>query len=239
MTDATYQPKVYRKSGGDEQVIANGGTQTVESGGIINITTGGKFQNNGVDMDLSAGIATATSSTTAELDTLAAANAVLATEAAAGITGGVGTIYRSTVHRLGGIIKSSILIDLTGLGSSTTDLDIIGQGASAAHIGRITAARSGTILSGRMTCLEVPVGGADDIDLYSATVGTGVFNDLITDLTETALVTAGGAWTLGLTKAITGIPTANDYLYLCGGEAGTAASYTAGKFLIEFDGYDA
>lgn len=37
MPDATYQPKVYRKIGGDEMVVASGGLITVESGGDINI----------------------------------------------------------------------------------------------------------------------------------------------------------------------------------------------------------
>lgn len=31
----TYQPKVYRKQGGDELVVASGGKITVETGGII------------------------------------------------------------------------------------------------------------------------------------------------------------------------------------------------------------
>lgn len=35
MADATYQPKVYRKQGGDEQVIASGGTLTLESGATL------------------------------------------------------------------------------------------------------------------------------------------------------------------------------------------------------------
>jgi hypothetical protein len=35
MADATYQPKVYRKSGGDELIVASGGKITVESGGMI------------------------------------------------------------------------------------------------------------------------------------------------------------------------------------------------------------
>ncbi len=35
MADATYSPKVYRKQGGDELVIASGGFVRVESGGII------------------------------------------------------------------------------------------------------------------------------------------------------------------------------------------------------------
>ena len=156
-----------------------------------------------------------------------------------GISSGTGTVFKSSVQRVGGIIKTSMLIDLTGLASSTTDLDIIGVGAGAAYIGQITAAKNGTILTGRMTCLEVPAGGADDVDLYSATEATGVFDAGIGTLAETALVTAAGAWTLGLTKGLSAIPAANQYLYLCGGEAGTAATYTAGKFLIQLEGYEA
>lgn len=163
----------------------------------------------------------------------------LAVEAGAGITGGVGTVYKSSVVKVGGIIKTSILIDLTGLSSSTTDLDIIGQGVSVAHLGQITAARNGTILTGRITCLEAPVGGVTDIDLYSATEGTGVFDGLVTDLTETALLTSGAAWTIARVLATTAVPAADQYLYLTCGAAGTPAAYSAGKFLIELEGYDA
>jgi hypothetical protein len=170
---------------------------------------------------------------------LALSNNKMATEAGAGITGGTGTVYKSSVTKEGGIITTRILIDLTGLGSSTTDLDVIGQGASAAHIGQITAARNGTILSGTITCFETPATGADDIDLYSATVGTAVFDDGIAALTETALLTRGAAWAAGDIKPLTGWPAANEYLYLTGGEGGTAGTYTAGKFLIELQGYDA
>lgn len=35
MADATYQPKVYSKQGGDELVVASGGVLNVETGGII------------------------------------------------------------------------------------------------------------------------------------------------------------------------------------------------------------
>ncbi len=44
----------------------------------------------------------------------------LATEAGTGITGGTGTIYRSSVMRSGGIITTRILIDLTGLRSTAS-----------------------------------------------------------------------------------------------------------------------
>ena len=49
----------------------------------------------------------------------------LGTEAGTGITGGTGTIYRSSVMRQGGIITTRILIDLTGL-RSTASGDILG-----------------------------------------------------------------------------------------------------------------
>jgi hypothetical protein len=40
MADATYQPAVYRKQGGDELVVASSGILTVESGGEIEMETG-------------------------------------------------------------------------------------------------------------------------------------------------------------------------------------------------------
>lgn len=159
--------------------------------------------------------------------------------AGAGFTGGTGTVHRSSVVRLGGgVIRTYIYIDLTGLASSTTDLDIIGVGSSVAYVAQITNAVNGEIFAGRMCCIEVPAGGADDIDLYAATEGTGVFDGGIAALTETALLTKGGAWTR-VPSLLTALPVADAYLYLTGGEAGTAATYTAGKFLIELDGYEA
>lgn len=158
--------------------------------------------------------------------------------AGAGATGGTGTVHRSSIVKLGaGIIRTYIYIDLTGLASSTTDLDIIGVGSSPAYIAQITNAANGEIFAGRMCCIEVPAGGADDIDLYSATEGTGVFDGGIASLTETALLTKGGAWTR-VPSLLTALPAANSYLYLTGGEAGTAATYTAGKFVIELDGHE-
>lgn len=161
---------------------------------------------------------------------------VMPTEAGAGITDGTGTIYKSGVTRSGGVIVTSILMDLTGLSSATSDLDIIGIGTSAAHIGQITAAVNGTILGGRMTCLELPA-SLTDIDLYAADEGTGKFEDGIAALAETALVTKGGAWAAGAVNYMTGLPAADQYLYLTNGAADTADPFTAGRFLIELFGY--
>lgn len=40
MSDSTYQPKVYRKDGGDTQIVASGGNVTVESGGTVTVESG-------------------------------------------------------------------------------------------------------------------------------------------------------------------------------------------------------
>lgn len=54
MADPTYQPKTYRKQGGDEFVVASDGIITVELGGVINVSgsvavqTGGTFDLNGI-----------------------------------------------------------------------------------------------------------------------------------------------------------------------------------------------
>lgn len=218
MADANYQPKVYRKQGGNDMVVASGGTFDIESGGAFKIA------------------GTAVTASAATLNALP--SPTLTTGAGAGITGGTGTIYKTAVQIVGGIYKTTIMVDLTGVSSSTTDLDIIGTGSSAAYIAKLTAAECGaTILAISMQCLEAPAGGVTDIDLYSAVEGTGVFDDAVTGLTETALITSGGAWTNGATKGATTAPAATEYLYLTGGAAGTASAYTAGKFIITVYGY--
>ena len=159
-------------------------------------------------------------------------------EAGTGITTGSGTIYRSSVQRVGGIITTKILIDLTGL-RSTGGADIIGVNGTAlvCHIGQITAARNGTILTGSMECFEAPAGGDPDINVHSATEGTGVEDGAIGDLTETLLVNAGDA-TTGSKVYFTGVPAADEFLYLTTGAA-TDADYSAGKLFIELMGYEA
>ena len=162
----------------------------------------------------------------------------MATEAGTGITTGTGTIYRSSVQRVGGIITTRILIDLTGL-RSTGSGDIIGVNGTSlvCHIGQITAARNGTILTGSMECFEAPAGGDPDINVHSATESTGVEDGAIADLTETLLVDAGDA-TLGSKVYFTAVPAADEFLYLTTGAA-TDADYTAGKLFIELMGYEA
>jgi len=162
----------------------------------------------------------------------------LSVEAGTGITTGSGTIYRTAVQRVGGIITTRILIDLTGL-RSTGSGDIIGVNGTAlvCHIGQITAAQNGTILTGSMECFEAPAGGDPDINIHSATESTGVEDGAISGLSETLLVNSGDA-TLGSKVFFSAVPAADEFLYLTTGAA-TDADYTAGKLFIEMMGYEA
>ena len=161
------------------------------------------------------------------------------TGAGAGITGGTGTVTATEITKVGKVINTQIFIDVTGLQSSTTDLDIIGQSTTPAYLAAILNSEMGQIYAVTMTCLEAPLTGVTDIDLYSATAGTGAFDDGIAALVETALVTSGAAWTLNKTATATGWPGDTEFLYLTCGAAGTVGTYTAGKFVIELWGYEA
>lgn len=153
---------------------------------------------------------------------------------------GIAETYKNGVIRIGPLVYTSIFIDLTGLNSSAAG-DIIGDdGAANCHLGKITTARCGTLIGGRMSCWETPAGGEPDIDLYSATEATGTEDAAITGLTETALLDAAADWTgLLAPKGLTALPADGQYLYLVGSGGGTDAAYTAGKFLIELWGYSA
>jgi len=156
-----------------------------------------------------------------------------------GISTGTGTLFKGSILRMGDVIETTIVIDLTGLSSGGANLDIIGANAAAnCHLGQITAAGNGTILAGSMQCVETPAGGEPDIDLYSATVATGTEDAAISAISGTELLGAGADWTnLLAPKGLAVVPAAASYLYLAGGGAVTNAVYTAGKFVIKLYGY--
>ena len=178
------------------------------------------------------------SATTGAITVTGKTPAAIANPAGAAITGGTGTVYETSVKTENDIITTTIMIDLTGLNCGGTAGDIIGVDGSTtpAYIARITAADSGTIFGVRMTCYETPAGGDTDIDLYSATEGTGVEDGAIGSLTETQILNSG-ALSAG-TVVYGGTIAANQYLYLVG-QTGGDATYTAGRVVIEIFGYNA
>ena len=162
----------------------------------------------------------------------------IATTAGTGITTGTGTVYAASVIKTGGIFHTKILIDLTGLASSGSG-DIIGKAATAnSHIGQITAAVNGTVLGGKLTCLEAPAGGDPDINLWYADEATGTEDAAITGLTNQVQMCDSGDLALNSVISIPTPPAADKYIYMVT-SAATNADYTAGKILIEFFGYSA
>ena len=165
--------------------------------------------------------------------------------AGTGITAGSGTVYKSWKEQNGGVIHTSIFIDITGLQAQGTLNYIIGKDAQAnCHIGQITAAATGTIFAGQMSCLEAPANVDQDIDLSASTSAV---------LAESTDITAAAGYdkiqdvnidwtadntTTGVLKFVPAdLPGDGDYLYLSIGEGGTGdGAATAGQFLIEFWG---
>lgn len=165
-------------------------------------------------------------------------NNKLAVEAGTGITGGTGTVFQSSVYRIGGTIKTEILIDVTGLTSADSDLDVIGveDTTNPCHLGQITTARNGTIFAGAWSCLEAPA-SLTDLGLYSAGSGVLVYEDLITDESdEIVIVTPAVQAVTDGRVPIANVPAADDYLYLVNGAIDTPDIFTAGKFLLELWG---
>ena len=133
------------------------------------------------------------------------------------------------------LVKTTLMIDLTGLASSGAD-DIIGKaGTGVAYIGRVTTADTGVVFGVTMECFETPAGGDPDIDLYSATEATGVEDSAIGALTETIIINSGDL-AVG-SRVAGGTIVADQYLYLVSGAA-TNAVYTAGRIIITIHGYD-
>lgn len=158
-----------------------------------------------------------------------------ATGAGAGITAAVGGFCFNRIVRSRDVIFSEITIDLTGLNSGASAGDIIGvNGTGVAYIARLSAA-NGTIKAMRMTCTEAPAGGDVDIDLYSATEGTGVEDVAISTLTEVQLMNSGNLSNGTVVGAIAVPAATTDYLYLVNQGTGNA-TYTAGKLTIEMWG---
>jgi hypothetical protein len=157
-----------------------------------------------------------------------------APQVGAGITTGTGTICTTSFGVEGTVKVMRIVIDLTGLNSGGTAGDIIGVNGTALPCFIAQIPSTYTVLGGRMTCLETPAGGDTDIDLYSATEGTGVEDQAITALTETEIINAG-AQTIGTVTFFSADPAANAYFYLVG-QSTSNATYTAGRFLIEIFG---
>mgnify|MGYP001262101736 CR=1 FL=1 len=131
MADASYQPKVYRKMGGDELVVASGGTVTIEAGGYMTqpigaYTTAGTIDVPGV-ASLGSGADGVTYKLPAPGDTYKGYRKTIYCLSSTG--GTILTCTAGTINLTGGTITFSaaadgITIDL--LGTSTANWSIVG-----------------------------------------------------------------------------------------------------------------
>ena len=157
-----------------------------------------------------------------------------------GLTAGSGfsdaALYKSWTTRNGGITKTELLIDLTGIRSTAAN-DVIGNdGAASANIGQYTTAVMGTLFAVHMSCIEVPAGGDPDINLAFADESTLAEDGALSGGTSSGTVLNNGD--LAAEKeywAVTGFPAANQYFYLVAGAA-TDGDYSTGVIKIDFYG---
>ena len=143
------------------------------------------------------------------------------------------------VNKVGGLIYTTILIDLHGgvaCGGSAGDVIGTDGGAANAYIAELTTGVNGIPFELEMACLEVPTGGDPDINLNCSATATDAENAAVTSPT---VVVNGGDWTLGMRQqhdsAATLAALVKKYLYLTTGSA-TENAYTAGKFIIKIWG---
>ena len=143
------------------------------------------------------------------------------------------------VNKVGGLIYTTILIDLHGgLASGGAANDIIGTdgGAANAYIAELTTGVNGIPFEVEMACLEAPTGGDPDINLVCSATDTDAENAAVSSPT---VILNNGDLALGTyVSADSGATLAAlslKYLYLTCGTA-TEAAYTAGKLVIKITG---
>lgn len=153
--------------------------------------------------------------------------------------GFIGTAATPTTYRWtepGGVIVTRITFDLTGLASVADADDVIGLAAGgAAYLGRYVTATNGIVFKVNLACLETPAGGDNDIDLKTSSSAVAAYD---TDGNAFGSVFNSGDWVAGTCREnLVPALTANDYFYLTAGTGDTAATYTAGMYVLTLWGH--
>jgi hypothetical protein len=156
------------------------------------------------------------------------------TTAGAGAIGtGVAPLtYRRVVN---GEIITDIKVDLQGLASVATANDVIGLAAGgAAYIGRNVVATNGVIYKMQLICLETPATGDNDVNVVLAASAAIAYDGAGG---TTYGVNGGDAVAGQVVENLVPVLTADYYLYLTAGTGDTAATYTAGQFIVRLFGH--
>jgi len=154
-------------------------------------------------------------------------------------TGIADTAINTFVNKIGGLIYTTILIDLHGglaCGGSADDVIGTDGGTANAYIAELTTGVNGIPFEVEMACLEAPTGGDPDINLVCSATATDAENAAVSSPT---VILNNGDLALGTyVSADSGATLAAlslKYLYLTCGTA-TEAAYTAGKLVIKITG---
>jgi|21_taG_2_1085346.scaffolds.fasta_scaffold06839_3 hypothetical protein len=136
-----------------------------------------------------------------------------------------------------GRMKVSIRFDLTDLKAANgVANDCVALAAGAGYLLQWQNERYGVPVSARMSCLEVPAGASDEVDLN--VVSHADDDKVFSDALGTDYIINGDTWTLGKTvENLNPTLVDNEYLYIANGTTtGDDSAFTAGKFLLEIIG---
>ena len=154
-------------------------------------------------------------------------------DAGAGITSGTDTICKSSSLRQGDVIYTNIILNIKGLQSDANG-DVIAKAAttSPAYLTKITTAKNGTIMHGKVTCLVAPTA---DIEFFTSTDATLKESDVAASSAGYDSLCIKGTWAIGDVQFFdaTAIPVNNELIYI---EGIDATNYSAGQFVIEMWG---
>ena len=176
-------------------------------------------------------------------DTLTATTATIVTVAHGSTdlnehgAGAIGTGVAPSTNRYtrDSIIITDIAIDLTGLASVATANDVIGLAAGGnAYIGQNVVATNGVIFKMELICLETPATGDNDVNVVVNSSGTLAYDGAGG---TTYGVNAGDGVAGQVVENLVQGLTANHYFYLTAGTGDTAATYTAGQYILRLHGH--
>lgn len=180
----SYNPKTYRKDGGDTHVIASGGKIEVESGGIIDVESGGAFKIAGTQV----------TATAAQLNTTKVeSQSVLFTEAGAGT-------YTGTVTLPAGSVIVDVIVHAIALWTAGTSATmIVGDAADPNGFFDAVDLKATDLLAAESISFA-QTGAKEGADLDDPAAGAHVRRRyLATARNVTGVVTSVGAGTAGRT----------------------------------------
>lgn len=143
---------------------------------------------------------------------------------------GTGAAPTTTRWTQNGVIVTQIKLDLKGLASVATANDVIGLAAGGvAYVGQNVVATNGIIYKTQFACIQTPLTGDNDVNIVLNSSASLAYDGA----GGTTYYSNSGDLLAGQTiENLLPVPTANHYYYLTAGTGDTAATYTAGQYIL-------